>query len=120
MFRLVKRRFRPVIYLLVLAQLLLSAPMVSAVAATGAASASGMSMPCAGDMPMADETGECPCCPDGVTSEAGCLVTCIASVAPPQAFAPAPAAREATAPVERIDSISGGVADPPLKPPPIS
>jgi hypothetical protein len=113
MFALVNRR--PLICLLAAAQLLLSVPVVNAMAAFADTAAA---MPCAGDMPAAD-SGECPCCPDGVTNMASCLAACTASVSAmaPLAIAPVPAA--AAAPPSIVAAISGTADDPPLKPPPI-
>ena len=118
MFAIVKRHLRPVVYLLVLAQLLLSAPVVNAMA--GIADTSHASSTCAGHMPEGPgHGGECPCCPDGVTTMAGCLAACIAAVAPVQSFAPLRIASLATLPDDPIAVVLGAIADPPLKPPPI-
>jgi hypothetical protein len=113
MFSIVNRR--PLICLLVAAQLLLSVPVVNAMAAFADTAAA---MPCAGDMP-ADDAGECPCCPEGVTNMATCLAACTASVSAmaPLAFT-APAAAD-IAPPSTVAAISGTADDPPLKPPPI-
>jgi hypothetical protein len=116
MFGIVKRRSRPLLCLLALAQLLLSAPMVSAVA--GPAGDSVAAMPCAGDMPM-DDSGECPCCPDGITNIATCLSACTASVATPVTIGLPGVASQSIAPADVAARLSGGVDDPPLKPPPI-
>ena len=117
MFAAVKNRLlRPLVYVLVAAQLLLSAPVVNALAAGEPASA--MSAACAADMLHPDHTGKCPCCQDG-SSMSACLVTCSAAAAVAPA---APVTTEtvmasviADAPVTALVSH----AAPPLKPPPI-
>lgn len=108
------RRHRPLVYLLIAAQLLLSVPVVNALAAMSSASVAAM--PCAGDMPEQDH---CPCCPEGVTNMATCLAACTASVGAPSLpmFEPAPA--ESAAPPTHVTAILGAADDPPLKPPPI-
>jgi len=115
MFGPVKTRLlRPLLYVLVAAQLLLSAPVVTALAASAPASTTA---PCAGEMPASGETGKCPCCPDGVSMSA-CLATCTAAAVTPTAqvaTVSAVATVIAEAPVAALVSL----ADPPLKPPPI-
>jgi hypothetical protein len=118
MFAYVNRRLiRSLVYLLVLGQVLLSAPAVAALGSLGSSAAS--EMPCADSMPQTDYSKPCPCCPDGTASVAACLSGCTGSVAALSNFtvrlirvaAPAPAS-VATLPTAQI-------ADPPLKPPPI-
>jgi hypothetical protein len=115
MVAVVKRRLRPVILLLVAAQLLLSAPVVNAMAAF--ASAHTAVAPCAGDMPT--HRGDCPCCPDGVATMATCLAACTPLVGALPVIAVAPASHSDSAPIVAIAANLGGVDDPPLKPPPI-
>jgi hypothetical protein len=111
----VKRRFRPLIYILAAAQLLLAVPMTSA---ASPATSHSFSMPCADSMP-ADDAGDCPCCPHGAQDMAACLSACTlahAAISTIQ-FASAPARSipaRAPAFVPVLD-----VSDPPLKPPPI-
>lgn len=116
MFAIVKRRVRPLVYLLVLAQLLLSAPLVNAF--SGAA-ASHASPACEGHVPPATEHHGCPCCPDGVMTDAGCLAACTAGAAPLQSCPPLRLEAPSIASDERVAEVFGGIADPPLKPPPI-
>jgi hypothetical protein len=110
------RLIRPLIYVLVAAQLLLSAPVVNAFAA--AEPDGTMSAACAGEMPTLDDGGKCPCCPDGVSMNA-CLATCTAAAAVMPTVhvttASVVASVIADAPVTALVSLS----DPPLKPPPI-
>lgn len=112
MFAFVKRSIRPLACVLIAAQLLLSAPMVSALSAMSAPD----SMPCAGMMP---DTEPCPCCPDGTENMAQCLSACTAAFA----ISSAPFA---VVPVRTISPSSAplfvsrhALADPPVKPPPI-
>jgi hypothetical protein len=117
MFGLVKPRLlRPLVYILVAAQLLLSAPVVNAFAANEPASA--MTAPCAGEMPAPDDGGKCPCCPDGVSMSA-CLAICTAAAAViptgQVTTVSVVASVIADVPVTALVSLS----DPPLKPPPI-
>ncbi len=117
MLGLVKTRLlRPLVYILVAAQLLLAPPVVSAFVSGDFGSA--VVTPCAGEMPVAAESDPCPCCPDGI-SKAECLANCTAVVAA------APSLPLVTvcivANVIAIAPVSGVVclSDPPLKPPPI-
>jgi hypothetical protein len=115
MFAVVKRRLRPVIFLLVAAQLLLSAPVVNAMAAF--ASSHGVAAPCAGDMPS--HRDDCPCCPDGAASIATCLAACTPLVGALPVIEIAPASPSESTPIAAIAANVGGIDDPPLKPPPI-
>jgi hypothetical protein len=113
MFACVKRFFRPLLYVLISAQLLLSAPVVSALTAASASN----SMPCAGMM-MGD-TEPCPCCPEGTESMAQCLSACAAAfgfVVAHSGFASEPASSCASAPLFKPLAV---LAEPPIKPPPI-
>ena len=118
-----KRRFRPLIYILAAAQLLLAAPITSA---ASPATSHHSAMPCADSMPAHDNghgnkdgSGDCPCCPDGAMDMAACLSACTlahASIAT-ILFTSTPShsiAASAPAFVPVVD-----VNDPPLKPPPI-
>jgi len=109
-----RRTFRPVAYALIAAQLLLSAPMVNAFALL-----QGGATPCAESMADRKHVSECPCCPDGVQSMAGCLSACISA----SAIAPsAPSIAVSTGLVETRGLTAvhvANLADPPLKPPPI-
>jgi hypothetical protein len=112
-----QRVFRTIVHVLVAAQLLLSAPVVSALANSMASGAS--EMPCADIMPPDPGSDPCPCCPDGDMNEAACLSACMASMGAiaTQAFSAvlANAVSGPLPPEVRIVHI----ADPPLKPPPI-
>jgi hypothetical protein len=113
MFAFVKRFIRPLLYVLIAAQLLLSAPVVSALTAAPGSSA----MPCAGM--MIGETEPCPCCPEGSESMAQCLSACTAAfgiVAAHSGVAPAAASSSASAPLFAPLAV---FAEPPIKPPPI-
>lgn len=117
MFDAVNRRLlRTLIYVIVAAQLMLSAPLVSA----AAMSTSAAEMPCADSMPGADRTHPCPCCPDGVTTMAGCMAACIATAAAPDSVI-ARVHRSAVVPIATtVINDFAESADPPLKPPPIA
>jgi hypothetical protein len=120
MFSPVNRRklARPLIYVLVAAQLLLSAPIVSAMAGEMASPAKDMA--CADMTPRTEDSKPCPCCPDGVMSMAACLSACAAAVAAlPSVRIYLSAVTAAPAIVPRFASIAE-LADPPLKPPPIA
>lgn len=120
MFGLVKRRFfRPLLYVLVAAQVLLSAPVTAALAGSGSQQAE-QKMACADSMPAADHSNPCPCCPDGTTTMAGCLSACAGAVAAiplPVSYAAPSVPQLAPDPVYLG---SANLADPPLKPPPIA
>jgi hypothetical protein len=107
---------RSLIYVLIAAQVLLSAPVVAAMSASAGATAA--KMPCADSMTPAPDSQPCPCCTDGDTV-AKCLSTCTAAVGMISSvkvlhlsfsFENAPAPHSVSLPVS---------ADPPLKPPPI-
>lgn len=119
MFGIVNRRLvRPLIYVLVAAQLLLSAPVATALASpvgTGAAA----EMPCADSMPKRDDSKPCPCCPDGTTSMAGCLSACTASAATLPTLSIQVPKATATPVIAVAYPDLAALADPPLKPPPI-
>ena len=112
---MVRRLLRPLVYVFALTQML-SAPVVSAAATPGAASAE---MPCHGEMMPAAGEDHCPCCPDGVDSTAGCLASCTGAAATMSVFVMPVSAQRA----ERVRTlaviVNGDPADPPLKPPPI-
>ena len=117
MFDLVKRRhFRRIALALVAAQVLLSAPVGSALASIAAASDSTH---CAGMMPAADHSESCPCCPDGETGMAACLSACLASAGaiPSLVLPQAGSTLLPTVPLPLVHRVD--LADPPLNPPPI-
>jgi hypothetical protein len=118
MFDTVNRRIvRPLIYVLVATQLLLSAPIATAMAS--AVGTSAADMPCADSMPAPDDSKPCPCCPDGTTSMAGCLSACTAGAALLPTLG-IQFSQVAEMPVIAPASSSfADLADPPLKPPPI-
>lgn len=113
----VRRKFRPLVYLLVAMQLLLSAPMASALTKQALTQAAAIADTSAhGD----HEADDCPCCPDNVTTSLDCLAAC----APVGAF-PASVfllSIHSTVPlaVAPTPVIYTPLADPPLKPPPIA
>lgn len=99
---------RILVRVLVLAQLLVTAPLASALSVADRADAMGV------------EEAECPCCPDGADSLRDCLASCtLAALALPDiqviARANVPPLRVDAAPSASLFSL----ADPPLKPPPI-
>lgn len=110
-----RRLLRHLVHALAIAQVLLSAPVVSAATAS-----TGAGMPCHGEMaPASDHEKECACCPDGVTSTAGCLAQCAGATAANTLFV-VPVDAECAERVEVPTVIpNGDSADPPLKPPPI-
>jgi hypothetical protein len=108
-FHPVNRWHRILVRVLVVAQLLAAAPLVSALPVAGQA---GVSLPADSD--------KCPCCPDGTDSLRDCLVACtLAALALPDvqilARAAGPSLRVNAAPCAPLQSLS----EPPLKPPPI-
>lgn len=116
MFAIVKR-LRPLIYLLVAAQLLLSAPVVNALASAHASKAAPME--CAGHMSAAQHADGCPCCPDGTGTVASCLAACTANVGAPPALVLPVITGSAAAPLTTEIVNTGALDDPPLNPPPI-
>jgi hypothetical protein len=108
-----RRWFKPLVYVLVAAQLLLAAPIVSAAAKATA-------MPCGDSMTMPGSAShDCGCCPGDVTSMGDCMSACTAVQAPPPAIAVVASAitfTDASAPPVVAVTEFG---DPPLKPPPI-
>jgi hypothetical protein len=113
MFAFVKRSIRPLACVLIAAQLLLSAPVVSALTAASASDA----MPCAGL--MSGDPEPCPCCPDGTESMAQCLSACTAAfviAVKPSAIVPVSEPSSASAPLFVPLAV---FAEPPIKPPPI-
>jgi hypothetical protein len=110
---MVRRLFRPLLYVIALMQLV-STPVFATAVPAGA----GDEMPCHGVMAPADE-GQCPCCPDGVDSAAGCLAGCAGATATPLDL-DFPIVAEHVDAIADLEVISNGdLADPPLKPPPI-
>jgi len=112
-----RRRVRSLIYVLVAGQLLLSAPIVTAMAPSTSGSAA--EMPCADSMQKADDSKPCPCCPDGTSSMAACLSACTATAATTPILS-IQVSQGITLPAIAGDfSYVAELADPPLKPPPI-
>jgi hypothetical protein len=119
MFGLVNRRFiRTLIYGLVAGQVLLSAPVASAMGS--GASAATAEMPCADSMPQADESNSCPCCPEGTSGVAACLSACTASVAALPTIAVQPQPTPAVPALAPAFLPAADLSEPPLKPPPIA
>jgi hypothetical protein len=110
----VHRFTKPLVFLVVIAQLLLAVPAqaltVASMTAPTAGASSMASMPC----------DDCPCCPDGVDSMTDCLVSCTLAAAAtmqiPLASSSSPRIRAAATPAVSLARIS----QPPLKPPPIA
>jgi hypothetical protein len=118
MFAFVNRRLiRSLVYLLVLGQVLLSAPVTAALASTGSSAAT--EMPCADSMPQTDHIKPCPCCPDGTGGIAACLSACTGSVAALSTVTVQLIRVAAQAPVSVVTLPAARIADPPVKPPPI-
>jgi hypothetical protein len=119
MFRIVTRRFlKSLIPVLVAVQILFSAPLVTA---APAASEAALEMPCHG-MDMNAGSGDsdhCPCCPDGVSTTAGCLSACGATAAGLPRLTLALAKTDAVELPQPVLIPLTVAADPPLKPPPI-
>jgi hypothetical protein len=71
-------------------------------------------------MPAEERSQPCPCCPDGVTTMAGCMSACVVTSAAPDISI----ARVHRSPVVAIETTIfenlTDLADPPLKPPPIA
>jgi len=118
MFGIVRPRLlRPAVYALVIVQALLSAPVISAAAEPEGA---GTTMPCHGEMPAAgDSEMKCACCPDGVTSTAGCLTQCAGAAATLSGFVIPVGIERAERVASAAAIVNGDPSDPPLKPPPI-
>jgi hypothetical protein len=112
-----RRLIRSLVYLLVLGQVLLSAPVTSALAGSGSSAAT--EMPCADSMPQTDDSKPCPCCPDGTAGVAACLSACTGSVAALSILTVQLIRVAAQAPVSPATIPAARSADPPLKPPPI-
>jgi hypothetical protein len=112
------RRFRALIFVLVAAQVLLSAPVVAAV--TNTPDAAGMAgMPCDELMPAMADGEPCPCCPDGIDSAASCLSACVAALGAISSLTlPGVVMTSSTSIAESQTSLACA-AEPPLNPPPI-
>jgi hypothetical protein len=109
------RLLRPIAFVLIAAQLLLSAPIVNALESLVPGGS-----PCAEMMAGGAQHAGCPCCPDGVTSMAGCLAACTAAVG----MLSSPLERTSRildfVPVEANIRNATRKSEPPLKPPPIA
>jgi hypothetical protein len=111
------RRFRrPVVHLLVAAQLLLSAPMANAFDLL----AQGEAVPCMERMAAVSDGPDCPCCPDGSQSLAGCLSTCLAAAAITPTILASTALSGHPETCRTQVTAAFRSAEPPLKPPPIA
>jgi hypothetical protein len=114
--RVSRRIVRRLSLLLVVLQLLLSAPLAGAYADIASA---GQPDHCAGMMHAGDSADACSCCPDGIQGTAACLSACAASVGAitPLSFEFEPDV--SPDPVSPVVIHRADRADPPLKPPPI-
>lgn len=115
------RRIRPLVYVMVALQLLLSVPMAPAWAAGVTAETDvARSMPCDGTMPAEQQSKHCPCCPDGAVDLLECHAACAASVAVflVNHLVLANTAAIPSAEPQPVNFLP--LADPPLKPPPIA
>lgn len=115
------RKIRPLVYVLVALQLLLSVPMASAWATGVTAGAeTAQSMPCDDEMPPEHHSKHCPCCPDGAVDSLDCQAACAASIAalPGMHFVLSNSAAIPTLEPQPVNFLP--LADPPLKPPPIA
>ena len=110
----VRKLAKPVIWLLLAAQLLLAVP---AVAMSQVATHVGADMPCDG-MPMGDGD-HCPCCPEGVDSMKDCLASCMLGAAAPPAEWKVHVVAPPRLGFSEPGSTAGTATDPPLNPPPI-
>jgi hypothetical protein len=117
----VSRRFsRPLLSILVAAQILFGAPVVNAQgeAAAVAAEQAGDSH-CAGTMTDASEGQPCPCCPDQDSHASSCFGTCLTTPGTAHTVTIAPARQVFALPTARPWAHLAALAEPPLKPPPI-
>jgi hypothetical protein len=115
------RRVRRITHFL--ACLLAGAQILLAIPAIAASAAPASEPHCPGMAVGADQgahSDDCPCCPEGTSSMADCLVSCMLSAAAPvhAEFSTAAPAQDSPAPVLPLFRISA--AEPPLKPPPIT
>jgi hypothetical protein len=105
-----KSLVKPLIYVLVAAQLMLAVPAMGS-----------SSTPCEQmGMAAASTVDHCPCCPDGAQSMKECLATCTLAVA---ALPGMQVSSHSSAPSVRVDAPLSAppdsLSEPPLKPPPI-
>jgi hypothetical protein len=125
----IRRRFKPLVYVLAAAQLLLAVPAMTAAQEETAASIESASSHCADalpdahpvapDEPSSSETA-CPCCPDGITTMAGCASVCATAVGATPTL-PISVTRAATAHASGAAFLPApAAADPPPNPPPIA
>jgi hypothetical protein len=116
--RPVRRPAKPLIFLLIAAQLLLVVPAISA---ASVATAGATEMPCDG-MPMheaMDGDNPCPCCPDGASSMTDCLVSCMLAAVAAPAISMARIVTPHVPQYVELPFASDSFSSPPLKPPPI-
>lgn len=112
--RRVRRLTKPLLAILIAAQLLLALPAMASLSS----SASAGEVPC-DEMPMAGGGDHCPCCLDGADSMKDCLASCTLAVA---IVASLQIAHVTTAPAQTFvepSRMTPCLSDPPLKPPPI-
>jgi hypothetical protein len=104
------------LFVLVAAQLLQSAPVLASTQASGS---SHHEMPC-DQVPTPAGADSCPCCPDGADSMKDCLASCtLAAVIAPSISIVHVVPRVAEAFVGSSHRATA-LSDPPLKPPPIA
>ena len=109
---------RRLVYALVAMQLLLAAPVASAMAQSAALEAARASVQ--HEAMPGSESEPCHCCPDDATEMAACVSFCgtAAALLPEVATG---LARSASVPARSFNATSHALpADPPLKPPPIA
>jgi hypothetical protein len=115
------RAFRPLVYVFVAVQLLLSVPVSPASAREALAeAATTQAMPCDDMQATEHHSKHCPCCPDGTEGALDCQTACAAGVAVLPAanfYPPSPVAVSAAEPPP-VNFLP--LANPPLKPPPIA
>lgn len=116
MFRPVRSLSKPLIYVLIAAQLLLALPAMAS-AQTGATTAH--EMPC-DEMPMPAGDDPCPCCPDGTNSMTDCLVACTLAATAAPSLSIAHVANSGAPPIVESFHSFDTPSDPPIKPPPIA
>jgi hypothetical protein len=109
------RLIKHVVFALVAAQLVLSGPVASALAAPPTEQ---QSTHCADMAPVAGEPDSCPCCPEGIAGMAGCLSACMA-VSASSSISIANIHRATSSPSTETLVHLTSLSDPPLKPPPI-
>ena len=107
-------RTRLQVYLIVAAQLFLAVPAMSSAFVASAAETAACST-----MAPDDHGDHCPCCPDGVTTMADCLVSCTLAAAIPAGLIVADPVSIPVAPAREPPTLASCFDDPPPEPPPI-